>query len=161
VGVLICIDTSYPDLVRQLRTQGARLLIELSNEAGTGHWSARLHARIARFRAVELRTPFVRVANTGPTQWIDARGRLVHALAPGASDAAVRALALAGPPPPAAHLAAGAVVAAALGFGIGVSGLSAGFRRRAYRRATRGSWPRFNLNQVMEGTSRWNYENMR
>ena len=160
VGVLICIDTSYPELVRRLRTQGARLLIEISNEAGSGRWSARLHARIARFRAVELRTPFVRVANTGPTQWIDARGRLVHALAPGASDAAVRALSPAGPPPPAAHLAAGAVVAAALGFGIGFSGLSAGFRRRARGRATRGSCPQSNPKQVMEVTSRWNYGNI-
>jgi len=160
VGVLICIDTSYPDLVRELRARGARLLIELSNEAGTGRWSARLHARIARFRAVEMRTPFVRVANTGPTQWIDARGRLVHELAPGAPDAAVRALELAGPPPLAARLTARVVVAAALGFGIGVSGLSAGFRRRAHRRAARGSGPRFDLNQVMEGNSRWSYERM-
>jgi len=160
VGVLVCIDTSYPELVQRLRRQGARLLIEISNEAGTGPWSARLHARIARFRAVELRTPFVRVANTGPTQWIDARGRLVHALAPGASDAAARALSPAGPPPPAAHLAAGAVVAAAFGFGIGFSGLSAGFRRRAHGRAARGSWPRSKLEQVMKGATRWNCENI-
>lgn len=160
VGVLVCIDTSYPELGRQLRARGARLLIEISNEAGTGLWSARLHARIARFRAVELRTPFVRVANTGPTQWIDARGRLVHALAPGDSDAAVRALFPAGAPPPATYLAEGPVVAAALGFGLGVSGLWAGFRRRARTRDTR-QLPSIEPKQVMEETSPWNLGNER
>ena len=156
VGVLVCIDTSYPELGRQLRARGARLLIEISNEAGTGLWSARLHARIARFRAVELRTPFVRVANTGPTQWIDARGRLVHALAPGVSDAAVGALSPAGPPPPAANLAEGPVIASALGFGLGLSGLWAGFRRRAQGGARRGSVSRSDLNPLMEESSQWN-----
>ena len=84
VGVLVCIDAAYPDLARALRESGARVIVSIANEAGTGSWPALVHARIVRLRAAENRVPVLRVANTGPTLWIDARGRVVHALPEGA-----------------------------------------------------------------------------
>ena len=98
IGVLVCIDVSHPELARGARAAGARLLVVIANEAGTGAWSAVLHARIARLRAVENRVPVVRVANTGPTLWIDAHGRVVAELAAGAPASAVHAIALADEP---------------------------------------------------------------
>jgi apolipoprotein N-acyltransferase len=96
IGVLVCIDASYPELTRRLREAGARLLVVVANEAGTGAWSAALHTRAARLRAIEGRVPVVRVANTGPTHWIDASGRSVAELPAGAT-AGASSLALAGP----------------------------------------------------------------
>jgi apolipoprotein N-acyltransferase len=115
LGVLVCIDASHPELARRLRAAGARLLVAIANEAGTGAWSAALHARIARLRAIENRVPVVRVANTGPTLWIDARGRVTAALAAGAPAAAAHALALADAVPPLyTRIGERAVVAACL-----------------------------------------------
>jgi apolipoprotein N-acyltransferase len=111
IGVLVCIDASHPELARGLRLAGARLLIAIANEAGTGAWSAGLHARIARLRAVENRMPVVRVANTGPTLWIDARGRVAASLAPGEPASGTHTLALAGAPPPYARIGERGVVA--------------------------------------------------
>jgi apolipoprotein N-acyltransferase len=99
VGVLVCIDASHPERARALRAGGAALLVSIANEAGTGAWSAALHARVARLRAVENRMPVLRVANTGPTLWIDANGRVAARLAVGRPDAAVHALPLAGAAP--------------------------------------------------------------
>jgi len=96
IGVLVCIDASHPELARGLRLAGARLLIAIANEAGTGAWSAGLHARITRLRAVENRMPVVRVANTGPTLWIDAGGRVAASLTPGEPASGSHALRLAG-----------------------------------------------------------------
>jgi apolipoprotein N-acyltransferase len=104
VGVLVCIDASYPALARRLRREGARLLVAVANEAGTGVWSARLHERVTRLRAIEGRVPLVRVANTGPTRWIDAYGRILGELPAGAPAAAARAIELAGLPPLAVRL---------------------------------------------------------
>jgi apolipoprotein N-acyltransferase len=99
IGVLICVDASHPELARAARAAGAQVLVTIANEAGSGAWSAALHARAARLRAVENRVPVVRVANTGPTLWIDAYGRVRASLAAGAAASAVHAVALAGPPP--------------------------------------------------------------
>jgi apolipoprotein N-acyltransferase len=114
IGVLVCIDASHPELARALRGAGARLLVSLANEAGTGAWSAALHARIAKLRAIENGVPVVRVANTGPTLWIDARGRVRGALAAGEPAAAAHTLALAGPAPPYARIGERPVLAAVL-----------------------------------------------
>jgi apolipoprotein N-acyltransferase len=97
IGVLVCVDASHPELPRALRTAGAQLLVAITNEAASGAWSAELHARAARLRAVENRVPVVRVANTGPTLWIDAYGRVVAELAAGVPGSALHAIALAEP----------------------------------------------------------------
>ncbi len=94
LGVLICLDSSYPGLARELRRRGARLLVELSNESRTGAWSAEQHAHVSRLRAVETGLPLVRVGNIGPTEWIDSSGRVIERLEPGTSAAATVTVAL-------------------------------------------------------------------
>jgi apolipoprotein N-acyltransferase len=101
IGVLVCIDSSYPEIARGLRRAGARVLLSIANEAQTGPWSAALHARATRLRAIENRVPVVRVSNDGSSLWIDDRGRIVAELPAGRAAAGAHSLALAGPPPPA------------------------------------------------------------
>jgi len=98
LGVLICLDSSYPGLARELRRRGARLLVEISNEAQTGEWSAVQHAMVSRMRAVENDIPLVRVGNIGPTEWIDARGRPLARIDAGAVGSHTASIALAGEP---------------------------------------------------------------
>lgn len=122
LGVLVCFDVTQPHVVRALRRDGARLLLNPANEALSGRWSAVSQARIARLRAVESGAPLVRAANTGPTEWIDARGVLVHALAGEGAGAGVATLALAGAPPPFVRFgAAPAWLAVTLPFGAALS----------------------------------------
>ena len=114
VGVLICVDSSYPMLARDLRRRGARLLIEISNEAQTGAWSAAQHALVSRLRAVENGMPLVRVGNIGPSEWIDARGRTHARLSPGAPGSGSAVVTLAGAPTPFVRLGHGPAFVVAL-----------------------------------------------
>jgi apolipoprotein N-acyltransferase len=135
VGVLVCVDASHPDLARDLRAAGARLLVAIANEAASGPWSAELHARVTRMRAIENGVPVVRVANTGPTLWIDARGRVVASFARGERRAAVHALAAAGAPPPFVRVGDARIVAlaaaSACAAALAALARSPAFRRRA------------------------------
>jgi apolipoprotein N-acyltransferase len=130
VGVLVCIDASHPELARRLRASGARLLVAIANEAGTGAWSAALHARATRLRAVENRIPVVRVANTGPSLWIDEHGRVTSRLAAGSAGAGAEALALAGPPPLSVALGDGPLAGCAAAGSLAALSLSRMRRRR-------------------------------
>jgi apolipoprotein N-acyltransferase len=87
LGVLVCVDTTYPALARDLRRRGAEFLVLIANEADSGPWTRGLEARIARLRAVENGVPLVRIANTGPSEWVDAKGRVVASLRPDAPQA--------------------------------------------------------------------------
>ncbi|MFI5321792.1 MAG: apolipoprotein N-acyltransferase, partial [Myxococcota bacterium] len=74
-GTPICFEITYPALVRQFSNAGARVLLNLSNDAWFGRTGyAEMHLAHAILRAVELRTPVVRAANTGVSALIDARG---------------------------------------------------------------------------------------
>ena len=84
IGVLVCIDGVFPEIARGLRQRGAELLVSIANEAEAGLWSARQHAALIRLRAVETGLPLVRVANGGPSVWIDPLGREIARLDVGA-----------------------------------------------------------------------------
>jgi apolipoprotein N-acyltransferase len=72
----ICFEITYAGLVRRFANGGARVLLNLSNDAWFGRTGyAEMHLAHAVFRAIELRTPVVRAANTGVSALIDARGR--------------------------------------------------------------------------------------
>jgi apolipoprotein N-acyltransferase len=75
-GVLICFEDIFPDLARRFVRQGARMLAVITNDAWFGPTGAAVqHAQASAYRAVELRVPVVRAANTGWSGCIDAAGR--------------------------------------------------------------------------------------
>lgn len=75
-SVLICFEDVFPDLARRFVQQGARLLATITNDAWFGPTAAAYqHAQASTFRAVELRVPMVRAANTGWSGCIDSCGR--------------------------------------------------------------------------------------
>lgn len=77
VGTPICFEITYPGDMRRVRQEGARMLLNLSNDAWFGKTGfARLHLAHAVLRAVELGVPVVRAANAGISAVIDATGRV-------------------------------------------------------------------------------------
>lgn len=78
VGVSICYEAIYPDLVRQFTANGANLLANITNDGWYGRTSAPYqHFAMARLRAVENGRSLVRAANTGISALVDPRGRLL------------------------------------------------------------------------------------
>jgi apolipoprotein N-acyltransferase len=80
---LICYEAVFP---QDLRTEErAGWIVQITNDAWFGTWSGPFqHAALARLRAIEQGLPLARVANTGLTEMIDARGRVSAALPFGA-----------------------------------------------------------------------------
>jgi apolipoprotein N-acyltransferase len=77
LGVAICFEIIFPELVRRSVQHGARLLVTITNDAWFGRSGAPFqHFSMAVFRAVEHRTPVVRAANTGISGVIEATGRI-------------------------------------------------------------------------------------
>jgi apolipoprotein N-acyltransferase len=77
-SVLICFEDVFPGLARQFVRRGARMLVTITNDAWFGNTAAAYqHAQASTFRAVELRIPMVRAANTGWSGCIDAKGRWI------------------------------------------------------------------------------------
>ncbi len=65
-GVLICYEGIFPSLTRRFVSQGAELLINITNDAWFGRTSAPYqHLVMEAVRAIENRVPLVRAANTG------------------------------------------------------------------------------------------------
>ena len=76
-GVLICYEGIFPSLSRRLVARGARLLVNISNDAWYGDTSAPYqHLSMVALRAIENRVPVVRATNTGITALIDRTGRI-------------------------------------------------------------------------------------
>ncbi len=79
LGVFICYESAFPDLVRQFAARGANVLVNLSNDAYFGHSEAhQQHLLIARMRAIENRRFVIRSTNDGITAVIDPAGRVVR-----------------------------------------------------------------------------------
>lgn len=75
---LICWENLFGDFVRAWVRDGARLLVQLTNDAWFGVSAApRQHNLASVLRAVENRTPVAIASNTGPSQIIDRNGRVV------------------------------------------------------------------------------------
>lgn len=75
---LVCFESIFPELARRDVNAGARWLVNVTNDEWFGNSAALYqHAAMAPFRAAENAVPFVRCANTGLTQVIDSRGRVV------------------------------------------------------------------------------------
>ena len=81
IGPLICYEDIMPQPSRLAARQGARVLVNLTNDMWFGPTRAPYqHRNAAAFRAVENRRFLVRVTNTGVTSVIDAVGREQAAL---------------------------------------------------------------------------------
>ena len=81
IGPLICYEDIMPLPARLAARQGARVLVNLTNDMWFGPTRAPYqHRNAAAFRAVENRRSLVRVTNTGVTSIIDAMGREQSAL---------------------------------------------------------------------------------
>ena len=75
VGALVCYEQLFADLARGLRNAGAELEVVITNDAWFGRSLFQAYqANAVRLRAIENRTAFVRVANTGISGFVDPRG---------------------------------------------------------------------------------------
>jgi apolipoprotein N-acyltransferase len=77
VAALICFEDSFPYLASEAVRNGARVLVNQTNDA----WfdpscGSRQHLSQSVFRAVENRVPLIRAANTGISAHIDRAGRI-------------------------------------------------------------------------------------
>lgn len=90
---LICYEAIFAEEVRETGGPRPRLLLLITNDAWFGNLSGPYqHLMQARMRALELGLPMVRVANTGVSAMIDARGNVTDSLplnTQGALDAAL------------------------------------------------------------------------
>lgn len=68
VGTIICIESIYPEVARDLVDNGADVLCVITNDAWyNGTWGPEQHFDIARMRAIEQRRTVFRCANSGIT----------------------------------------------------------------------------------------------
>jgi apolipoprotein N-acyltransferase len=76
LGVSVCYEELYFDLQRSLRNAGARVQAVITNDAWFGTTFFQTYqANTVRLRAIENRSSFVRVANTGISMFVDPLGR--------------------------------------------------------------------------------------
>ncbi len=84
LGVAICFEVVFPDIVAAQVRAGAQLLTTLTNDGWYGFsWAPRQHFTQVRLRAAESRRCFARAALTGISGFIDPNGRVVSELGTG------------------------------------------------------------------------------
>jgi apolipoprotein N-acyltransferase len=77
IGVPICYELLFPDLVRRFVKDGGGVLLGITNDAWYGKTGAPYQfLAITAMRAAEGGVHLVRAANTGVSAWIDAGGRV-------------------------------------------------------------------------------------
>lgn len=77
-GVSICYEEIYGDLMRENRTKGAQLLVNLTSDVWyPGSRLPKQHFDHARLRTVECGIPLIRACNTGVTGAVDSLGRII------------------------------------------------------------------------------------
>lgn len=78
-GVQICYEIIFPEGTRAFAQNGARLMVNLTNDAWYGRSAASAQELMALpFRAVENRLPVLRAANTGISAAVTASGKILH-----------------------------------------------------------------------------------
>jgi apolipoprotein N-acyltransferase len=83
VGPLVCFESAFPDLARNLADRGADLVVvQTADTTFQGSWGLDQHASLSAVRAVEAGRPVLQAALSGTSAAFDARGRRL-AWAPG------------------------------------------------------------------------------
>jgi apolipoprotein N-acyltransferase len=134
VGPLVCFESAFPDLARNLAAGGAELVVvQTADTTFQGSWGLDQHASLSAVRAVESGRPVLQAALSGTSAAFDARGRRL-AWAPGGwRGAAVVELPLSAERTP--YVRAGDVVPVACGLALVVGAM-------AMVVAARGRWLR-------------------
>jgi apolipoprotein N-acyltransferase len=82
-GVLICFESSFPDMSAVDTSHGAQVIIyQTSDSTFQGSWALAQHASLSAIRAAETGRPTVQAALTGDSAAFDSRGRLLSWLGP-------------------------------------------------------------------------------
>jgi apolipoprotein N-acyltransferase len=80
MGMLVCYEAIFPGLAQERVSQGANLIVIISNDAWFGATSAPLqHLNLTALRAIEQGRWIVRSTNTGISAFIDPLGRIHRA----------------------------------------------------------------------------------
>jgi apolipoprotein N-acyltransferase len=117
---LICYEAIFPQDLRAA-PERADWILQITNDAWFGTWSGPFqHLAQAQLRAIEQGLPLVRVANTGVTAVIDARGRIVDSLPMGEAGYLDARLPGALPPTPYARWGEGPVLLLLMGLALGL-----------------------------------------
>jgi apolipoprotein N-acyltransferase len=80
-GIVICYEGIFPDLFREFVNNGARVMVNMTNDGWFGRTSGpEQHLTMYPFRAIEHRIAVVRAANTGVSAFIAPTGQIVRHL---------------------------------------------------------------------------------
>lgn len=87
IGPMVCFESAFPDMSRQLAADGAGVLLAQSSTSSFQHtWAPEQHASLAALRAAETGRPMVHATLTGVSAVYDASGtRIGSWLGTGAS----------------------------------------------------------------------------
>ncbi|MGK5729116.1 apolipoprotein N-acyltransferase [Streptomyces sp. URMC 124] len=98
IGPLVCFESAFPDMSRQLARDGAQVIVaQSSTSTFQRSWAPWQHASLAAVRAAETWRPVVHATLTGVSTVAGPRGRTVGApLGTDRSEAVVREVPLAG-----------------------------------------------------------------
>jgi apolipoprotein N-acyltransferase len=78
IGPLVCFESAFPDMSRNLARKGAQLLVAQSSTSSfQDTWAPSQHASLAALRAAESWRPMVHATLTGISAVYDARGRQI------------------------------------------------------------------------------------
>jgi len=138
VGIPICYELLFPDLMRRFAADGARVLLAVTNDAWYGRTGAPHQFLVmTALRSAETRRWTARAANTGVSALIDERGAVRSRTRIFERDLLVGEVELAAPDePPTFYVRHGDVFAAACWAGLGAA-LWIGARRRGGGAASR------------------------
>jgi apolipoprotein N-acyltransferase len=83
MGLSICYEEIFPQLVRRVTPSGPSVMINISDDGWYGDTSARYQSQeMSRIRAIENRRYLLRATNDGVTSVIDPYGRVLQTLPP-------------------------------------------------------------------------------
>ncbi len=79
VGTIICFESTFEDLARHYRAEGAEVLVNITNDAWYGTTTAPgQHAAHLVMRAIETRAGIAQAANSGITEVVSPLGEVSH-----------------------------------------------------------------------------------